>query len=301
VTSVHPTEVVDRELEASRFESLLRFDSPRRVFAVSDESGRGKSTFLRKLQHLCEYQHNVPVALVPLEEFDDRPDEFTLVNDIADQLSRAGLSFPTYKKLASAYSFRDVGTFQATYRSVYGGVDARAASVSGGQVAGTIINVEHAETVAPAPWDDEANRMAMELCVGAFFADLVAVAVERPVVIIFDTIDRATEQLQRWVFLQLVRRQALAGTEDDRKLVVVLAGTRIEVRLRSVFENLFDTRFESISALGDWDLADTKRLFEVHGYAGLSESRVAQLHQDLGDRALSIAAALSVAAIYASE
>jgi hypothetical protein len=39
-------------------------------------------------------------------------------------------------------------------------------------------------------------------------------------------------------------------------------------------------------------------MFEVHGYTGLDESTVRQLHQDILDRRLSYARALAIAEIY---
>ena len=299
MTLLDPVKIVDRDPESRRFEDLLVFNTPKRVLTVSDSPGRGKTTLLQKLRWICEFRHELPVVLVPLEEYDDHPDEFELVHDIVRQLKEADVRFPAFEKLAAARSFHDNQAFLETYRSVQGVVHAGGATVQGdATVAGVIYNIEHADQVGLAAWSDRADEEAKRLCLDAFFGELAAAARERPIVFLFDTVDAATDQLQRWIYLQLVRRRVLADAGQDQRLLVVLAGMDIDAKLRGLFEGLYDSCFDVIPALGDWEFDDSGRLLEVHGYAGLPPEVVTMLHQGILSRQLSLAGALGVAAIY---
>src|SRR5580693_6032074 len=106
VSDFDPDRFIDREVEAKRFEVLLGLATPHRILAVSDDSGWGKSAFLKKLKFLCDFDHRIPAALIPLEEFDDCPDELELVSDVVDQLTEAGVRFtiPAFSWTACAES-----------------------------------------------------------------------------------------------------------------------------------------------------------------------------------------------------
>ena len=58
--SLDESKIIDREAEAEIFNSMLRFETPRRILVVSDKNGTGKSAILRKLRYLCEYTHLHP-------------------------------------------------------------------------------------------------------------------------------------------------------------------------------------------------------------------------------------------------
>jgi hypothetical protein len=299
MTLLDADKIVDRDPESGRFEELLAFSSPKRILTVSDTTGRGKTTLLQKIRWLCEFRHGLPVALVPLEEYDDHPDEFELVHDIVTQLKQSGVAFPAYETLYAARSFRDVLQFLNSYRSVQGTVQAGGAAVKdGGQVAGVIFNLQSADQLPLLQWTGAADEEAKRLCLDAFFGELAALGSSKTIVLLFDTVDAATDQLRRWIELHLVKRRVLAKTGQDQRLVVVLAGMDIDARLRAIFIDDFDTAFEPIQELGAWDLEDTARLLEVHGYDGLSETLVGSLHESIRSRELSITKALAVAAIY---
>jgi hypothetical protein len=293
---VDPADIVDREAEAKRFADLLDLGTQRRILAVSDNCGWGKSTFLRKLRHLCDYQYRIPVALVPLEDYDDRPDEFELVSDMATQLKEAGVPFDSFDTLNRLRSFHDGGMFLDGLR---GAVNAAGASVTGGQVAGTIFNIQHADNVGAPDWSDEADRQAKGLCLQAFLAELFEAASKQKVVIIFDNVEHATQQLRRWVLKTLVTDRILAQSDSQRKLIVVMAGEKLEPTLTKLFADL--ACFDLIPAFGTWGPADTARLFEVHGLNGLQPHLVTQLHGNIVAREVSLTGALSIARIYHSE
>ena len=264
----YPEDVVDYEAETGRFEDLLTFTTRRRIVTVSDDSGQGKSTFLRKLRHLCQWQHGIPVALVPLEDFENRPDELALVSDVAEQLRIAGVQFPSFDKLIRARSFHDVAMFA---QDLHGSVDARGAVISGSKVAGTIFqvdNIEQFNTVGAPNWTDEVDLQAKRLCVEAFLVELFDSARGRPVVIIFDTVESAHEKLKDWLLLTLVNGRMLISEGEECKLLIVLAGRKIEPVLKSRFSD-YDSHFESISLLRSWEWA---KRFDYSKYTALPDS-----------------------------
>lgn len=287
---IAPSEIVDRGDETQRFETLLEMVAERKVLAVSDGIGWGKSTLLRKLRHVCECRQ-IPVALIFLNEL-AYPDEFTLITTIADQLRQAGLSLPSFDKMNRARAFRDAGQFIQTYQTL-GTTDARGAWISGGDVAGTMIKIEHAENVAPTQWTDETEKEARLLCLEAFLADLFTLAAERSIVIMIDSVESADEVLQRWLLLSLIMNRVLAKPNGDHKLLVVLSGEKLDILLQSYFRH-YDEQFDFIQQLGDWSLADTERMLHVHHVGGLEKKLVEDIHDWIAARRVSLSDAIDV-------
>ena len=284
-----PTRFVDREDEAGRFADLIMLGTNRRILAVSDDVGWGKSTFLKKLRFLCDFQHKVPAALIPLEEYDDRPDELDLVSDVVNQLA-PDILFPTFSTLQRQRSFHSTDMFVDSLRGI---VNASNASISGGQVAGTIFNIEHYDSVGAPDWTDEADRQAKQLCLEAFLAELFAAAKQRMIVIIFDNVGSITRQPQRWVLKTLVSDRVLAERNAGHKLIIVMAGEKLERQLRSVFSDL--SRFDLIPALGALRAEDIDQLLEMHNMDELPHEYRNALHQSVFDREISLAGILAIA------
>ena len=272
MSRVDGDKAVDREPEAAVLEQMLRFETGRRVLIVSDSPGQGKSVLLRKLRWLCDLRFEVPAALVPLEEYEQRPDELALATDIVDQLA-AIVPFDEFNRLASARSLRESGSFERQF-NLQGHVLATNAQVAdGGTVAGTII--QHA-SINMADWEGPSEREARRQCLAAFHAELVAHSAEQPVVIIFDTLDKSPEVLRRWVFRQLLKA-AILDRNDEHKLVVVVAGVGLHEMLQSIFAETFETCFEPISSLGSWGRVELEQFLDVHGCGGLSADDVEML------------------------
>jgi hypothetical protein len=251
---------------------MLQFQTRRRVLIVSDKPGQGKSVLLRKLRWLCDFQFGVPAALVPLEEYEQRPDELTLATDIVDQLA-ASVPFDKFNHLASARSLREARSFERPF-GVQGQVLATEAQISGGTVAGTVI--QNASITLP-DWDGPSEREARRQCLSAFHTELVEHSAEQPVVIIFDTLDKSPEPLRRWVFLQILKGAILDRTEQGHKLIVVVAGVGLNEMLRSIFADTFETCFEPISSLGSWGRNELEQFLQVHSCNGLSGDDVEML------------------------
>lgn len=293
VSDFDPARFVDREVEAKRFEELLGLATQRRILAVTDDSGWGKSTFLKKLRFLCDFDHRIPAALIPLEEFDDRPDELELVSDVVDQLTEAGVPFPSFHKLNRQRSLHDSGMFVDSLRGI---VNASNASISGGQVAGTIFNIERYDSVGAPDWTDEADRQAKQLCLEAFLTELFAAAQQRTIVIIFDNVGLVTRQPQRWVLRTLVTDRIVAERDAGHKLVIVMAGEKLERQLRSLFSDL--ACFDLIPVLGAMRPEHIDQLFEVHNLEGLPADYLTWLQQRILAREISLAGALTLADVF---
>jgi hypothetical protein len=293
VSDFDPDRFIDREVEAKRFEVLLGLATPHRILAVSDDSGWGKSAFLKKLKFLCDFDHRIPAALIPLEELDDCPDELELVSDVVDQLTEAGVPFPSFHKLNRQRSFHDSGIFVDSLRGI---VNASNASISGGQVAGTIFNIERYDSVGAPDWTDEANRQAKQLCLEAFLTELFTAAQQRKIVIIFDNVGSVARQPQRWVLKTLVTDRIVAERVAGHKLIIVMAGEKLERQLRSLFSDL--ACFDLIPVLGVLRPEHIDQLFEAHNLEGLPSDYLALLRHGILAREVSLAGALTLADVY---
>jgi len=273
---IDASKIMDREAEAEIFNSMLRYESPRRVLMVSDRGGMGKSALLRKLRYLCDWTHRCPVALIDLREFESRPDVFELVSRLRKGLNDRDVTFPKFDALNRARAFHDSEPFRTWARSVKGTVDAREAQVGGqARVAGTII--EHAEHVGSGPWNDHAENEAQTLCCHAFLEDLLAYTHRHTVVLLFDTVEKAGEELRRWIFLELIREPLVHGWRDQR-LIIVLAGQDIAELLPERLGAEGRECVESIASLSNWNLDHVTEFLKVNGFTNLNQADVESIH-----------------------
>jgi len=301
MTRIDESQIIDREAEIEVFNSMLRCETPRRVLVVSDKSGMGKSDVLRKLRYLCEFTHNIPVALIDLRVFQSRPDVFKLVLELQEALRSGGAAFPAFDALNSARAFQDTNYFLEQMRSVRALVDARGAHVDGqARVAGVMFNVEHAGNVQLPPWNEQAEIEAQSLCREAFLVDLLEYASERPVVLLFDTIDiDGGEELRRWLFLELISRRLLRDWQHHR-LIVVLAGQQVAEMLKARLRPKESGCIEPIATLSRWELHHVREFLTVHGFRDLSDEDVKTIHEMLG-RGKTLSCALIVAQAFTAE
>ena len=246
MNGLEPSDVVDREAESQRFQELLTEAASRRVLAISDESGWGKTELLHKLRHICECD-GIPVALVKLDEM-TYPDEFSVAEEIARQLERAGIQLQSFEKLNGPRAFRNVAAFLNAFRSMSGEINAEGASVSGGQVAGMIVNAERVESIGAPDWTPDMEKQARLLCVDAFISDLFRPGRSDPVVILIDSLQKADQEFRRWLFRALMRKHVLGGGNSSNRCIVVLSGERLEQMLATQAINR-GMRLEAIAAL----------------------------------------------------
>jgi hypothetical protein len=296
---VDEANIIDREAEVEIFARMLHCDTPRRVLVVSDRGGMGKSDVLRKLRYVCEYTHDVPVALIQLEDFATRPDIFAIVRRLRDALDASGAELPTFDSLNNSRLFGNTVQFAEQVRSIHGMVDLRGAQVTSSTVAGTIFNIERAEHVSLPPWNEEAESQAREMCIEAFLVDLLNSARKNPTVLMFDTVDNAGEELLRWLFLELVRKRVLTGWQSH-KLIVVLAGQKIAAMLDRRLRPEHRECIEPIASLSRWELHHVAEFLQVHGFCALKPGQVEAIHRLLGE-GNTLTAALAIAKLVSEE
>jgi hypothetical protein len=278
MTLIDASKIIDREVEAEIFNSMLRYESPRRVLIISDRGGMGKSALLRKLRYLCDWTHRCPVALIDLREFENKPDVFELVSQLRRGLNGSDVTFSRYDALNRARAFQDSEPFRASTLPVKGTVDARKAQVDGqARVAGMII--EHTEHVhvGTRPWNDQAENEARTLCCRVFLEDLLAYTQRQTVVLLFDTVEKAPEELQRWIFLELIREPLVSGWKDQR-LIVVLAGQDVAELLKKRLGAEGRECIESISSLSKFNLDHVNEWIRANTTTVFSEATVQSIY-----------------------
>jgi hypothetical protein len=268
-----PRLIVDREAEAEVFANMLRFVTARRVMIVSDENGRGKTDLLRKLRYQCEYIFDPSVAVALFDfETNEVSEEMDVIETIAEQLvdGEVRIELPHFTELNDARSWRDTGKFVKSWRSVQGSVDLTGAELTGGaEAAGIMYKIEHVENLSFPDWTDKMERQARRLCKEAFFSDLLAAARDTPIVLLVDTVDAADEDLRRWVLRDLLRRRLLS-TWEERRLLLVLAGTDVKELIRPLNEQQREC-LEPVPSLAGWEEGHVRDFLDVHGYRGLSD------------------------------
>ncbi len=301
---IHEQHLVDREDEANLLSALLGSDDPRRVVVVSDKSGTGKTDVLRKLRFVCQTVHDVPVAMVRFDDFESNPDVFSITRVLYSTLHPFGAPFPSFETLYNALAFADQGKFAEAVRSLSGSVDLRGATVSGGEVAGTIFHIESASAVsiAPQPWSGAAEDQAKALIVDAFLQDLLGFARQQPIVLLFDTVDKAAEDLQTWLVMNFLRRRVLAGAAEHR-LIVVLAG----IELLNVLQGqLSQSYFDHIACVDPgasvrkWSADAVRAFLKANGHTRLSPAQFEIIYGYLKQTG-SLAVALMMADSFAAE
>jgi len=281
MSQIPANKLVDRDDEAALLADMLWCTDGRRVLAVSDQRGMGKTDVLRKLRFICETKYEVPAAMLRFDDFEGRPDLFTIAHRLYSILRDFDTPFPRFEPLNEARGLGSVQGFQERLRSVYGSVDARGARVVGGQVAGSIFNIEADNVNITTSWNDQAETQAKNYCVDALTDDLVDAARQSPVVLLFDTVNKATEDLQHWLILNLIRRHVLTDA-GNHKLIVVLAGLKLDDALAA---RLHEKYFEHIvcvepgASVRKWSLDCIAEFLRVNDCGSLTQDQTAVIQQ----------------------
>lgn len=273
---IDATKIYDRDPEARVYGELVRLERDRRVLVVSERSGMGKTDFLRKLRLESTRDHAVPVALVFLDDFASRPDEFKVVDHIHDELKGTGAALPNYERLRAELRMRNVLGFAAQLDDVRGIVNMSGAVIESGapKIAGVMYNIT-AEVYQPPPWDDEIDTQAKRMCVEAFLADLTQFVSEAPLALMFDALDKAEEALLEWIINQLCRR-ALSDWQQ-RKLVIVLAGTDVEGLVLGRLRVEEQAVVERLPQFAAWDVDQLAGFLAANDLGGLDQQELEAL------------------------
>jgi 5S rRNA maturation endonuclease (ribonuclease M5) len=279
VGSLDESKIIDREAEAEIFNSMLQFETPRRILLVSDKSGMGKSDVLRKLRYLCEYTHGVPAALLDLRELESRPDVFPHVVTLRNALEKGGARFPTFDAMNGARREHDRSYLPE--RWLKGVVNLAGAQIKDtAKVSGIMTVIEHPDHVymGQPQWTDEDETEARSRCVESFLDDLMECSRKQSAVVLLDTVDKAGEEIQRWIFLELIRKRLLP-TRKDCKLIIVLAGQGVAEMLNDRLQPADRECIEPIASLTGWDENHVAQFLAVHGYNGLKKAEIRIIHE----------------------
>ncbi len=287
---------IDREAEAELFRQLLRFEDGRRLLTITDRGGRGKSTLLKKLEYICDWDMDVPCARVELDRITGMSDF-----DVVDTMRRSfgeDLSLGRFDRLNTARLLKDRSCLEA------GVVDMRGASVQAGGVVAASATVIHGDVRGsvigvPGQWSDELEQAARQRCVDAFLEDLDDAALERPLVILVDTVDEKSPlTLRKWIMKSLVKRRFVNVDTHESKLVLVLAGRTVGPDLkRRIGAEAFERSVKSIESLSEWKLEHVRDFLTMHGYSQLTDEDVGAVHGFIATGS-SLALALQMAEVY---
>jgi hypothetical protein len=280
MVSIEESKIIDREAEAMIFKDMLRFKTPRRILVVSGQSGMGKSDLLRKLRFMCENECGIPVALRDLRELESRPDVFPLVVSLHKALTDGGAAFPTFDTRNRARIDHNRSALGEPQESGTGMVNATGAQIEdSAKVAGKMTVVERAEHVymGQPQWTEEHETAARSRCIDGFLGDLLAFCREQPAVMLFDSVDKAGEDVQRWIFLDLIRRRLLPAL-GELKLLVVLAGIDAAEMLSSRLQPAERECVEPIASLSRWDEETVAAFLAAHNYGGFSKDEISAIH-----------------------
>jgi hypothetical protein len=277
ISDIEPDQTVDRIVEQEEFRKMLLFEDERRLLVIGDSPGTGKSALLQKLRYNCQWEEDVPVSLVLLEENPDMPSRSTVTSeiefvdwlrsDLADHLSfphfdflnelRVNFQWPPIAQSLDSVSERLEG-YAAQAQMTVG-------SVQGGVVAGVYIKELNVQprTAWPRP---EQERMASQKCLEAFLLDIRQIAASQPVVLLIDSYERRQPGLRQWIVNGLIRPLLLrpGGQPRADRLVVVLAGHEDQLPpFRQMLQADFDRLVASRKLLG-WEKDHVRQFLDVH-------------------------------------
>lgn len=294
---------INRDVERALFRSML-ISSPgtRRVLAIGDQSGHGKSSLLRKLRDECD-EANVPACLIELGDKQIIKSDFDLIDKIRDEFNVYNdVKFEGYDRLNHARLRKDIGPFI----NKSGSDPAKDINASGAnlnddaKMIGNVENYYDAENIhihsrqnpewPSAAYEDKARK----ICIDAFFEDVKKIDKASTIVILLDAWDKCDNPLQRWISMQLLSNLVLAkGTVTN--VVAVVAG--IDLAQQLITRKKEDVHF--IDKLSEWDFEHMKALFESYGYF-LKDSDIETLRLKVNKGDISLIGALQVAKIFSS-
>lgn len=281
-----PNQIVDRESEAEVFAAIIQERSSRRILAVSDKPGRGKTDLLRKLRYQCEWLSS-PAVPVALFDFDSRGvvQVVDILVSLAEQFAdgTVPIELPRFETLSRARALENASQLRTAWGSVRGSINLTGANLSGeAQAAGVINNIEirHADNVSTNyEWSEKLERYAQRLCVEAFFADLLKAATERPVVLLFDTVNSADADTRRWLLTGLILRWLLRNWRSH-KLIVVIAGTDVNELLQPLPANQREC-IEPAPTLAGWEIDHVRAFLALHGCDGLDDRQIVFMKESI--------------------
>ncbi|MDZ4751061.1 MAG: hypothetical protein SGI87_05550 [Flavobacteriales bacterium] len=230
--------LIDRDLEKKQFEEFLEFKDDRRVLAILDDKGMGKSLLLETLAFQCRSQ-KLPVCLFALDQLADIGPH-SVIQNVAQQLKRQGIPIPRFERVENARMFGDPSSIYK-YSNVDGRVTLDGADFTGSKditVTGTYI--EHQEIrISSTQLTENQETKAKESSIQSFFEDLREYCIDKPVIILLDAYEKCCPLpeeedefvenwavLEDWIIEEFLRHLFFDLQQRPSKLILVLAGRR---------------------------------------------------------------------------
>lgn len=233
---------IDRAAERELFGELVKCQDTRRLLTICDDSDHGKSALLRRLEYMCTWEMNPPVAVgrVVVDEL-EFPTPHAVVSRAARGIRKAGCKPSRFEQVEADRIKR-----RQTVIEMSGQVNA--GLVEGGTQIGTQINAP--VTVVAGEVDREAQEALRRQAVEAFLEDLAEITRERQIVILIDAYEKCGRELGEWI-PEFVRDHVL---DPERQLIVVIAGQKVPTqRLKLSLQERFDELVMTKDSLSEWD------------------------------------------------
>jgi hypothetical protein len=241
---------VNRDGEIALFEEMLSLNTDRRLLAIRDKQGTGKSHLLLKFHSLCRIpQFRVPVSLVASDQLSDKS-PFGIVEIMAKDLQRRGIDLTVFNTFNRARLAEDFSFFTSVRAQldIHGSSFENASDV---RIASIIVEYAKEVNLQPTNFTSDMRKNVREWCIQAFFADLRRICTQRPVVLMIDTIDNDQERcpplIWQWIHNDLFDQYLYRSPDEDLHLILILAGR--DVRLPDESEIQY---FEQLISLSNW-------------------------------------------------
>jgi hypothetical protein len=265
-----PKKFIDREVEADLFQELLRFADSRRILAIRDLGGMGKSQLLKKLRHSCRISRpRVPVSLVALDQLAE-PTPHALVKQIHRDLDSPDIRFAQFSLLETARVANDFSPFLSSIYLQH----ANFQHASNVRIAGGMANVEGAQTVNVTVAGAGANALtpeqqtaAYDACVRAFLADLKSLSAGRPLVLLFDGFEKCDGGLRNWIEADLLERCFFDLANRPEQLLLVAAGRTLPAFDANWPHEDIEAVVGSVRQLGRWEKKHVEECLLAYGFS----------------------------------
>jgi hypothetical protein len=290
------TKVIDREAEKEIFYELLKFRDDARVLTIQDTGGKGKTSYLKRLKHECRNHHEIPAAIIQLEQLQDAS-PFSLVSEIRKELD---LDFPRFDALNKARLAHFFTLFADLHKFAQGMISIDQSTVSGSYNQFVGMHVDKLEIYPSPDWTSpEQEEIAREECIKTFFSELKNDHRDQPLVILLDTFERCDPRLHQWVQDRFLRVLCFDIKNRPQRLVVVLAGRNLPD-----FKDLlgstakYDQHIRTIKSFGTWEENRVQEFLKVHGHETLTQDEIRLICDGIKTNRYTLSSALNLAHLF---
>ncbi|MFX0194482.1 MAG: hypothetical protein ACFFCW_00045 [Candidatus Hodarchaeota archaeon] len=258
-----PRKFVDRECELELFENLLRLSDHRRILAIQDLGGTGKTQLLRRFEYRCRtVKPRTPVSFVDL----DGKDSETVIRVIKKDLELFKLKFPSFNRYDFARirgeftSFLNSGYFEDADLKVPSSVRIEKPEVIQVSKIPSFVG-ERIKRFTP-----KQEEWAQAVCNKAFFDDLRSNCEKTPIILLFDRYETCEEELRNWIERDLFPLGFFDLENRPKKLILILAGRKIPDFTTDWAQEDVDAVVESVKELSKWKKEHVEECLRIHGF-----------------------------------